>query len=376
MNFKIYNGSTSEEIPRALIYEMFFQVDILNIYSKATVKIHDPTSTLYNSIKTGQQMIIEFTDTGEDENPKNYMMVLSYQKKRQSSQNNIIEDIEIKLISSWYFDATVGDATYFGTFSEIVENIISKSNRPYFSGTDFNATEDGSRYRYRIGETEQDFIQRIMKYGMKGNLPVYLYMNASGQLVLRGIKDFINEKATLALSPDMTIQLGNLPANAKDYSNLRISSYNIVADLENAHSRMTCYLTTSNFKMPEDASVPTSATLVNTELNNPQSLMKSPEIRIYSNWNRTPDDALAIGIKNIFEKNLSNYYMIAIIPAWVPFIDLGTKFKVFLPYAPVEDPITGKTSNLGEGEYFTKHITLIFKDNLYKTKLSLIQALY
>lgn len=374
MDFRVYLNS-SEEISKALIYEMYFQVDIMNLYSKATIKINDISTTLYNKIKTGQQFIIEFT-LSNTESYTNYMRVISFQKKNQVTPTDLVENIEIKLVSSWYFDSTVGDAVYFGSYSEILNSIINKTTRSYFNGTDFTSTEDASRYRYRIGETEQAFLVRNMKYGIKGNLPVYLYTNAKGQLVLRGIKDFIRESATISISPDLSVQTNTEPSNISDYENLRVSSYNVAADIENAHSRMTSYITTSNFKLPEESSVPTSVALNNTENNNPQSEVNSPEIRIYSNWNRTPDDALATSIRSIFESNLSSYYLVAVIPSWTDILDLGTKIKVFLPYDPVSDSKTGKTNNLGEGEYFIKHISYIFKDNLYKTKLSLIQALY
>lgn len=374
MDFRVYLNS-SEEISKALIYEMYFQVDIMNLYSKATIKINDVSTTLYNKIKTGQQFIIEFT-LSDTESYANYMRVISFQKKNQVTPANLVENIEIKLVSSWYFDSTVGDAVYFGSYSEILNSIINKTTRSYFNGTDFTSTEDASRYRYRIGETEQAFLVRNMKYGIKGNLPVYLYTDAKGQLVLRGIKDFIRESATISISSDLSVQTNTEPSNISDYENLRVSSYNVVADIENAHSKMTSYITTGNFRLPEESSVPTSVALNNTENNNPQSEVNSPEIRVYSNWNRTPDDALATSIRSIFESNLSSYYLVAVIPSWTDILDLGTKIKVFLPYEPVSDSKTGKTNNLGEGEYFIKHISYIFKDNLYKTKLSLIQALY
>lgn len=371
MDFKVEIGGST--LNRAMIYEMYYQIDIFNFYAKATLKIKDVTGTFFNKIKTGMEVVIRFFDNTQDY--KNYMRVLSFDKS-SANQHNIVEDITIKLISSWYFDSRIADASYFGNYSDILNKIINQMQVNYFT-TDILATEDAARYRYRIGETEQQFLQRILKYSMKGNLPVYLYTNAQGKLLLRGIKDFVDKETDTAIIMDSSEQMNISPSDSHNYNRFKISAYSMKSDTSASNSFTTTILTTGNFKVPAASTIPKSATLNNTEINNPQCETSTPPIKLYSNWNRTPDDALAVSIRENFERNINVNRMVTISPMWLfNDFDLGKKIKVYLPYEPILDNKTGKSCNLGEGEYFVKHIDYIFRNNLYKMKTYLVQSRY
>ena len=176
---KIVITDSGEELNPALVDSFSFQVDIQSLNSKAIVKIKDITHTLYNQIKTGLSVNIVFYDTADIQvTYTNYMKVLSFNKK-PSNVENLADYIDVTLVSAWYFDSNVIiSSSYNGTYYDIVNSVLVGKKGKYFN-LDLLATDDNSRWRYRISETEQQFLSRMMKYGRRSNLPVYLYSDAN-----------------------------------------------------------------------------------------------------------------------------------------------------------------------------------------------------
>lgn len=371
---KIVITDSGEELNPALVDSFSFQVDIQSLNSKAIVKIKDITHTLYNQIKTGLSVNIVFYDTADTQvTYTNYMKVLSFNKK-PSNVENLADYIDVTLVSAWYFDSNVIiSSSYNGTYYDIVNSVLVGKKGKYFN-LDLLATDDNSRWRYRISETEQQFLSRMMKYGRRSNLPVYLYSDAKGNLRLRGVDDFVKGTCKYYTTPDTAMQLETVPSNASDLKYLRMTAYKVNADTANSNSRTSTLFTTANFKL--NKTVESGVSINNSEVMNSQSLNYTPPTVDFINWNLTPDDALSVATKNDFEKNMFTYSVTCIIPDLLVNLDLGEKLKVYLPFKPVQGRKTGTITNLGEGEYFIKHMDFIYKNNQYRTRLVMIQAAY
>ena len=375
MDYKIIASDMGVEVNKAFIESFYLQVDIFNLYSKATVKLKDVTKTLYNQIQTGMAIDIKFYDTNTGESYTNLMRVLSF-KKVPASQSNLEDKIEVKLISSWYFEYQIGSGCYHGSFGEIAAKILAPYY-PSFFKLNLSPTEDLPRYRYRIKETEQSFLQRMLKYSYKGKFPVYLYIDAKGYIVMKGVDDFISEKATCLLTTDLAEQSNSIPDSSRNLDQLRMTSYKIASNTEYSNSKTYSTFTVANFILPEGSDFDSDTELSNNENGNDQALALTPEKNVFMGWNVTPDDAKALAIRENFEANISTYYLVAIVPGWVfNKIELGGKLKVYLPYSTVQSTNSGKNVNLGEGEYIIKHIDYIYQDGLQRTKLYLIQFAY
>lgn len=374
MDFRLKIEGESNYLSRAFIENFYYQIDIYNLYSYATLVLKDISKTLFNIIKTGMDIDVEFYDQVNDSTSYlNKMRVLSFEKTLANSET-IVDKIKIKLISAWYFDYKINSGAFSGSLGEIAQSIVSPYNNIYFN-CDISSTDDAPRIRYKTEETDQQFLSRIQKYGYKENLPVYIYHNAKGNLLLRGISDFIKDDSKFVGTADTSKYLGNIP-NLNEYTNIRFTSYKFTSDTLNSHSQTSTKFTLSNFKLPEGSNIPPGITLSNSENNNIQSSRTTPSIRIFSGWNLTPDDALALTAKDNFERNIKAYYLVGIVPGFLMNIDLGQKISMYLPYNPVLDPKTGKNKNLGEGDYIVKHIDYIFKNNIMRTKLYLVQVAY
>ena len=371
---KIVVTDSGAELNPALVESFSFQVDIQNLNAKAVVKLRDITHSLFNQIKTGLSVNIVFYDTGNSQVIyTNYMKVLSFNKK-PSNVKNLADYIVVNLISAWYFDSKEEvSSSYTGTYYEIVNQLLSNKQKKYYN-LDLTATDDNIRYRYRIAETDQHFLERLMKYGRIGNLPVYLYTDAKGNLKLSGIENFIKGTCKYFAAPDTAMQLPTIPSNASDLQGLRMTSYKIIGDSSNSNSRTSTRFSTKNFKLNTTAD--SAVNINNTEIANSQSAEYTPSFTGYTGWNLTPDDALSVSVKNNFERNMKTYSLICIIPDFILDLNLGDKLKVYLPFQPVQGRKAGTITNLGEGEYFIKHIDYIYKNNMYRTRLEMIQAAY
>ena len=374
MDFRVKLENENDFLSKAFIDSFYYQIDIYNLYSSATLVLKDVTKSLFNLIKTGMDLDVEFYNPVDTSvSYLNKMRVLSFEKTLTNSKS-IVDRIKIRLISSWYFDYKINSGSFSGSLGEIVRSITSPYNDVYFD-CDISSTDDAPRIRYKIEETDQQFISRIQKYGYKENLPVYIYHDAKGRLLLRGISDFIKDDSKFVGTADISKYLGNIP-NLNEYTNIRFTSYKFNSDTLDSHSQTSTRFTLSNFKLPESSNIPPGITLSNSENNNIQSSRPTPSIRMFSGWNLTPDDALALTTKNNFERNIKAYYLVGIVPDFLMNIDLGQKVSMYLPYTPVLDSRTGKSKNLGEGDYIIKHIDYIFKKNIKRTKLYLVQVAY
>lgn len=367
-------NDSGEVLNPALVDSFSFNTDLQSMNCRAKVKLKDITHSLYNEIKTGLSVNFVFFDTENSQTTyTNYMKVLSFNKK-PSTNETLYDSIDVELISRWYFDNTTpSSSSYTGNYSQIVNQVLSNTENKYYN-LDLSSTEDNIRYRYRIEETDQEFLTRMMKYGRIGSLPVYLYADTKGNIKLRGIKEFVNNTSEYYISPDTAQQLATIPSNASNLKYIRMTAYKVSSDTSTSNSKSTTKFTTSNFKLNQTAQ--SKISINNTEIQNSQAYDYTPARTSFLNWNLTPDDALSVAAKSNFENNMYTYSITCIIPGIVEDLDIGDKLKVYLPFKPVQGRKAGTITNLGEGEYFIKRLDYIWQNSQYRTRLEMIQASY
>lgn len=353
-------------------------VDIFEPYSRCFIVIKDITRDIFNYIKTGMDIDVIFTD--ENKIYTNHMKVLSF-KKTPGPQSPAVDELFVELISSWYFVNSYGSKAYSGSTSTIIEEIINKNFINYIGSDhiDITTTEDKIKYRYQLKEKTQDFLLKLPNYSIKGNMPVFLFMDARGYLRFKSITDMMNNmENNVALIPAITDKLQKLPSNASNYSKVYMNNFRFNSDGSNAGCLTEINFTTPHF-VSNSYDFDSSIKYYNTELSNSQSSSYTPSKTKIMGWELQPDDARAIAIRQCFLENSNMYSLSAICVGADPeLLDVGRAVRCYLPYEPATSSSTGKKSNLGEGLYIIKHAEFVVNnlDNMRKTKLELMQVKY
>ena len=129
------------------------------------------------------------------------------------------ELLELILISPWYIDAPLKDASYFGTGAEIIRELVTDSNS--FEESLIEDTADPSRRRYQLGITHWNFAETLKPYLTGTKTPSFLFNSLFGKKInLRTFDSIREQESTLTIvAPD---------------SNIKIKSGEVVAFLRNA----------------------------------------------------------------------------------------------------------------------------------------------
>ena len=372
MNFSIELVKESRIISSVEIHSFEFTTDIFSLYSICNLTIKDIASQTFNIIKTGMDVNVLFTDEN-DNTYKNKMKVVFYTKV-PGKQNSLTDYLKLILYPSFFFLSSTATRAYQGSVYNIISEIYNKYFTKYFT-KDFSETSDVSRVRYQIAENSQDFMFKILKYGIIDNLPVYLYMDSRNCLNLKGIAEFIKREPLHILEPSLVELTNNEPANDRDTNKIGLLDYKFVGDITNTSSKIITKFTTAAFV--SSRSLLDKVTLRSTENGNAQSDSLSSEITNFKLWNLTPDDALTISIKENFENCARNYCVVCLcrgilIEGFQP----GDTLKILLPAEPVINSSTGQVGNLGEGVYLIQKTQYIWEGNLLYTRLTLLQTKY
>lgn len=350
-------------IPDGFVEKARITFDLYSMFATGKLVVNDMTKSYFNKIKTG--LSVDITLNGN----LIPMRILSFDKV---PSNNAVDVISADLISDWYFDSVISNVAYQGKISEIYTRIFGAFFKK-INKLDISASDDYSRIRYQLGENTANFMQRIMKYGIKGNLPMYLYTDTAGYIKYKGINEFLSEKPLTLVTPYLSERLDSVPASLKSLPTILLSNYKLISEGINMNSNTTTIFTTANFKTIAQAA--SGISLVNAEAQNDQSEVYTPTLQKFTNWNLTPDDALAISVKEDFEKSVSSYYLQGIAEGFhTSSLNIGKKVQLILPYEPVQSRKAGSTINLGEGEYIVKKVEFLIADQIEKTRVQLIQA--
>lgn len=353
-------------IPGINIDYFEYKSSLLDFYSRAKLTVKDMAKDTFNYIKIGTPITIEFFDG--DISYINNMKVLKYNKLPGESP---VDTLELTLVSAWYFDCSMEDTARDGN----IGNIFNKIAQDKFSKhvkIDIGSTEEAPSRRYQIGEEIHSFMERIIKYGIKGNFPVYLYTDAKGILNLKGINDFINKEAYYLAVPDTSDVAMTVSKNVNEKT-IRLKKYRFSTNIENAHSLFRTKFTTEHF-IASVSNVANDISLTDPEFRNPQSLSYSPPKTKIRTWEYTPEDALAISMRESFEASLSVFYLSAVVTGFVfSGLNVGDMIKVDLPFKKVKDVLSGKEQNLGEGSYLITETHYVYSNNEEYTKIKASQ---
>lgn len=368
MNFKIEFGEQSiGSLSRAQIDSFSFTASIFNLYAGAKLTLKDVTKTINNQLKTGMRCQVIFYDNNKSYT--NEMRVLSYSKVNSS---NAVDYVDLILVSAMFFDDVTNTMTYTGSVSQILTKVFDNLFVDSVPKKSFVSTEDRTRRRYQLSEKTQDFVKRILKYGIRGNLPVYLYNAPDGTLYLKGVYDMISENPKIVASSISASQIIQQPEGASTLSELIFWSHTFGANTKQSSSLVNNIICTENFAF--STQLANEIECYSVEKNNAQAEVETPIKTKFFNWNYTPDDAQSIAVKEAFEETVGTYYLSATFQDFIiDELTLGSTLLVILPFQPTASNNTGASVNLGEGKYLVTQLTYIYEEHQSRTIASMLQ---
>ena len=306
------------------------------------------------------------------------MAVLSYHKVPQAV-GLATDQIEIRLISSFYFDQP---GTYTACHSNNVGAIISgilSSKFPQISAEfkDISPTTDVPAPRYQINKRYQDFMMSLLPFASIEDLPVFLFTDHKGVLHLKGVagilKSDIADASLLVTGRDADVE-GRLNGNTS-VKRLYARSYRVVGDDSISSARIKGYSAAVNFLDPHNTS---SVTVYRaSESYNPQSLRESPYSDISYGWEVTPQDAKNNLIWEGFRQNKSTFAIDATVNDFAGGdLSVMSGVRVAIPYRSDIHRPDGTPVVLGDGLYIVTSLQYIVEapKNLKFTRMTLLQA--
>lgn len=385
--FKIvFEEAELGELELAMVSAFSFNIDIHNLYATSKVILKDLSKRIFNKISIGQKVTVIFYDAQETVNKKSLtseMRVLSFQKVMGSARD-IIDRIEISLISSWYFEAEPKTLRYFGTVSQITREILERDFNKLGFTFNISSTSDIAKPRYQLSERSQDFLKRILKYGFLGNLPIYLYTDANSQICLRGILEFINQATFITVTPlEGLVATEDLKSEKSQLTRaLSLRDYKLLSDVTQSASKIDSIFTTAHFATSDEIvesfslNSAESTNDINAKINAQVKKASQPKTR-YVGWNLNPQDALAITTKESFEKINTAFQLLGLMDGYVTdSFTLGTLLRLELPFEKVKNTTTGEDVNLGEGGYLITSIKYTYQDSIPQTTFLASQVKY
>lgn len=346
-----------------------FVSSIYKMYSGAKLVIKDMSKTLSNKLKTGLKVEVSLFEREKDEKCSNNMAVFSFSK---SGSGQMVDTIEVTLISAMFFENTINSLARSGNVGQIVYDILSTEFKGSAPNLDISPTDDRARRRYQLSEKAQDFLKRIVKYGIKDNMPIYLYSAPDGYVHLKGLYEMISDTPTVALSTVLSSQETLTTENGNTLKEKIITGYVLNAFGKNAVSTIDNIFCVDNFSFSSDLDNHLESDSI--EKGNSQVAVESPKKVRFLNWNYTPDDAKAIAAKEFFDETSDTFTLDCTLTGFqVKDIFLGSAVYMILPYEPTANSATGNKINLGEGIYLITQIKLLYSDKKETMALSLYQ---
>lgn len=369
-------NSSVGTIDPTFINSFSFVEDIYKLYAGAKLNLKDINQTIYNTLKSGQEVKVSFykgssfynySDTSYD----NYMKILTFNKTSTSSP--LFCNVEITLISSWYFLNPLSTQAYQGSVSSIINDVYQKEYSNTSLKTNLIASDDEARIRYRISENTSQFLKRILKYGLFQNSPLYLYTGMGNCLILSSLGTFLDKSIHYSLVPDEVFSLKETSQriiNETGSAVLRLREYAQLSSLASSSSKCISYFSTANFS--STGSIVSSAILQNAENSNSTVEESSPSVVTYTDWSLTPQDALAYTVKDYYDKNLNVFSIKGCLDTFcVESLNLGDLVKIYLPVADVD-----KVSSINCRGYVIQRIERIYENNEEKTYFYAFLARY
>lgn len=331
--------------PLIYIKSFSFVEDIDKMYTGAKLILKDVSSYILNSLKLGQEVTFVFKEIVGNLSYKNYMKILAIAPVTEN--NALLNELEITLISHWYFETFIKTQKHTGSVGSIIRTICSNNQKEkVFPKYDISDTQDTIRIRYQTKEKLQDFMKRIVPFGIIDNEPVYLYSDSKGSLNLKGLSSFQKGTVKYVLIPDSVQRLEDTSLQAIKSNGMipvRMNSFHTILALQTASSSEKQYFLTENFAGEGYSTV----SYYNAESSNTKISSISPPSTRCWNWNYLPQDAFALSVWEYFQKNLGAFSIqCSLIAPTIDYFHLGAKVKVFLPSNSnnINDILTGSSS--------------------------------
>lgn len=347
-----------------------FHASIFKFYSSAKIIIKEISGTRVNKIKIGTPVKVIFYDDNSDTKYTNNMRVLSFTKEETSG---ISIRMTLVLVSSLFFYNTPITNAYEGSVSQIADYVIKNNLQTEVTNYAIEATDDRGRIRYSISEQPQEFLKRIMKYGVVSNGPVYMYYDTKGCFNLKGISSFKQKDPEFIDVTAMVDKMGIQIELAISTRKLCIYNYKFNVNKSKQVSDITSKFCTELFKSPNTVAL---ELVSNGEQTDNASVAQSYPSRVdFYDWNIAPDDAVGMALKTSFE-DLGTFQSLTAIYSGmlVNELDLGSLHYVILPDTPTEKSSMNADVNSSEGTYMATDVSFIFKDSQSHTEATLLQV--
>ena len=371
MTFSIeFEDSPIGVVNSSRIASVSFICSIFKTFSMAKVVLSGLAKKYFNDMKSG--LPVNFIFMGDGKTYVNKMKVLSF-SKIPDTQFETSDTLDITLISAMYFDKSSGTLIHEGSVGAIYDNIMSKffkGSVPEYQGT---VTDDFPRRRYQTNERTLDFMQRILKYGIKGNMPVYLFHDAKGVLNLRGISEMSKSYPSYTAIP---ARFATTPELTQSSITPYLEMWNFISlfNGRTSSTKVTNIFSTSNFRF--NNKIVNSYTFNSLGTGNSQIFDDIPSRTKFYGWNLAPTDAMAIAAKDSYEANSTSCLFKGVFRGMdVDRLELGSTINVQLPsFGNTAKNSNGESSNLGEGRYLISDLEFSMDGESVKTTASMIQV--
>ena len=376
MEYLVDIDGIPQTILPAAITSFTFTTDVTSLYSTCSLVIQDCLQVYFSNIRLGQPAIVTFLDGGKTY--VNKMAVIAFHKVPQAV-GLATDQIEIRLISSFYFDQPLTRTErHTSNVGAIIDSILS-SKFPKISAEfkDISPTTDMPAPRYQINKRYQDFMMSLLPFASIDDLPVFLFSDHKGILHLKGVADVLKtniaDTSLLVTGRDADVE-GRLSGvtNAK---RLYARSYRVVGDGSNASSRIKGFSAAVNFLDPYDTKDVTAFN--SSESYNPQSLRKSPYSDISYGWEVAPQDAKNNLIWEGIKRSKGTFAIDATINDFAGGdLSVMSGVRVVIPYHSNIQRADGTPVVLGDGLYIVTGLQYIVEapKNLKFTRMTLLQA--
>lgn len=347
------------EISVNCIEEAHLIFDIESLYATGVLVIKDPGGSLFSLIKRGSEVLILYEGTSGKSLIKHPMRVLSYDKQG-SREAATLDRTHMVLISEWYYLQINYTRAFFGTVSQIVDRVLKTDT--WFSDVKLEASSDSTRIRYQLGQTNAEYLAAIKKYAVADGSPMYMFTNRKRELCLLSRKTIDNETPKYRIAPYLDIK-------EQDRANsglpmLAAMALSFESKGEKAAAKKNYRIPVRNATEKEQASARPFITLDSKEGSATDAVaLPTPEDIRLSSWTLSPAEAAAVATNTVAKEELDLFCVVAVVTnILTTSMDLGSVAEV--------DMNTDCSEN---GNYFVKHIDLIYNGGQSFTKLMLVR---
>lgn len=376
MNLNVSFEGALKNVPLVNISTFIFTTDMSSLYSTCHIIVQDLLHSLFNKIRIGQKVTVEFID--DDKIYSNQMAVLTF-RKIPKAIGSAADSLDIQLISSFYFTTpNPATAAYSANVGTIVGEILPEKLRLAGNQYEVSATTDIPSVRYQTGKRYQDFMLGLLPYAAIDGLPVYLFTDYKGVTRLKGIAEAWKSDISAApfLITDRDADIEGSINNQRGAGRMYARSYRVNGDGATAASSVIGK--TSNAVFLDAYNTPVNIAFNTSEKYNTQSSRITPAKHIMYGWEVPLMDAQTSLSREAFEYNMDTFTIDATMNGFIGGdLNIMSNVEVILPYASTGVTRSdGSLATLGDGLYIVKTIQYVIEAprNLKFTRISLLQA--